>query len=95
MLIDVIAVIDAMQGQVGKSPLTSVEVIALVNESGVIVAIICALGKNGLTSVAIARPFVEHKDSRKVPDIEDAGRKRFRDIIKDVVRIRVHGVAKS
>lgn len=89
VLIDVVAVINAMQGQVGKSPLTGIEVIAVINESGVIVAIICALGKNCLSSVAIASPLVEDKDPREIFNIEYSTRKRLRDIIKNVMGERV------
>ena len=69
MLVNVIAVIDAMKGHVGKTPLTRIEVIALVNASYMVIAVIDAPYKNRLASVAIASPFVKDKDSGKIPDV--------------------------
>jgi len=95
MLVNVIAVIDAMKSHVGKTPLTRIEVIALVNESDMVIAVIDAPYKSRLASVAIASPLVKDKDSRKIPDVEYSGRKGLRDIIKDVMGERVGHIAKG
>src|SRR5208282_1004798 len=72
-LVNAVVRVCASKGRVWKRPLAGIETVALVNERcGVPLTSWCFAAEDCLTSIAVARPLVQHKNSGEVTDIHNS-----------------------
>src|SRR5271157_403681 len=67
--VDVVAPEDAAQWRIGKAPLPGVEKVSLINKAGGELAFARAPPESDLTTIGVARPFVEGENSRETANV--------------------------
>src|SRR5262249_29206200 len=93
--VDIIAVVNAMQRQVGESPFTRIETVPLVNEADVIFAVASVAPENRLAPIGIAQPFAQRQHAGEVARVSYSLKHAFRQVIKDLALEGIANEARS
>src|SRR5215468_1449978 len=84
MRIDIIPIVDTMQCQLRKGPLTRIETVSLVDETGVVFPVPGVSPEDGLAAISVSQPLVQRKNSRKRLWLSNSLKHAFRQVVEDL-----------
>ena len=83
------------QRRVAKCPLPIVETVSLVDERRGVARLLGPAPINCLPSIGVAGPFVKSECASEIPDVADAPKKAFRQVIQHLAFVRINDIART
>src|SRR5579871_1284957 len=83
MAVNIIAVVDAMEGEVRKGPSSGIEAIPLIDKRGCEFPFAMPLPKHSLPAIGVSQPFVHGKDSRECLTVSDLAKEALGKVVVD------------